>query len=88
MSRQLTEQPAQAPRGREGGALQELLWPSRSVPGGPVAGVLGGPVSLEGAAGGRSSFATHAASDSAMSTPAASDAPDRMLEGRVLTPTY
>ena len=88
MAPQLTEQPAQLPRGREGGALQALLCPSRSLPGGPVAAVLGGPVSLEGAAGGRFSFATHAASDSVMSRPAASDAPDRMLEGRVLTPTY
>jgi hypothetical protein len=88
LSPQLTEQPAQLPRGREGGALQELLCPSRSVPGGPAAAVLGGPLSLEGAACGRFSFATHAASDSAMSTPAASDAPDRMLEGRVLTSKY
>ena len=88
LSPQFTEQPPQLPRGLEGGALQELTCAPRSVPGEPPAAELGGPLSLEGEAGEPFSFATHAASDSAMSTAAANDAPDRMLEGKVLTFTY
>jgi hypothetical protein len=44
-SPQLTEQPAQLPRGEEGGTLQELPCPPWSEPGEPEAAVLGGPVS-------------------------------------------
>jgi hypothetical protein len=88
LSPQLTEQPPQLPRGVEGGALQELLCPSRSVPGGPPAAVLGGPVSLEGAACGPFWLVAQAASKSAMRTPAASDAPDTIRQARVLTHSY
>ena len=88
MSPQRTEQPPQLPRGREGGTLQELPCPSRSLPGGAPAGVLGGPVSLDGAADEAFSLATQAASDKAMSSPAASDAPDTMRQGEVLTDSH
>ena len=88
LSPQFTEQPLQLPRGFEGGALQELTCPSRLLPVGPPAAVLGGPVSLEGGAGARFSLATQAASDRVMITPTASDAPDKTRQGRVLTHTY
>jgi len=88
LSPQFTEQPLQLPRGFEGGALQELTCPSRLLPVGPPAAVLGGPVSLEGGAGARFSLATQAASDRVMITPTASDAPDKARQGRVLTHTY
>jgi hypothetical protein len=88
LSPQLTEQPPQLPRGLEGGALQELTCPSRSVPGGPPAAVPGGPVSLEAGGCVPLPCVTQAASDRAMSTRAASDAPDTMRQGRMLTDSY
>jgi hypothetical protein len=78
LSPQFTEQPAQLPRGLDGGALQELTWRSRSAPGGLFAAVLGGPVSLEGEADVPFSLATQAASDRAMRTPVASNALDEL----------
>jgi hypothetical protein len=88
LSPQFTEQPPQLPRGLEGGALQELTCPAPSVPDGPTAAVLGGPVSLEGGAGAPFPCVTQAASDRAMSTRAASDGPDTMRQGRMLTDPY
>ena len=88
LSPQFTEQPPQLPRGREGGTLQVLPSPSRSVPAGAPAAVVGGPVSLDGAAGVAFSLATQAASDRAMSRPAARDAPDTVRQGGVLTDSY
>jgi hypothetical protein len=85
---QFTEQPAQLPRGLEGGALQELTCPSWSLPGGPPAAVLGGPVSLDGDAGELLSFDTQAASDTATSTPAASDGPHKKRQQTVLIASY
>ena len=77
LSPQFTEQPVQAPRGLEGGALQELTCPSRSEP--DALPVWGGPGSLAGAAC-EPFWLTHAANESVTSTPAASDAPDRMRQ--------
>ena len=87
LSPQFTEQPPQAPRGLEGGALQELTCPSRSEPDGPLPAVWEGPVSLEGAACEPFS-STHAANERATSTAAASEAPETMREERVRTITY
>ena len=87
LSPQFTEQPPQAPRGLDGGALQELTSPSRSGPDGPPPAVWGGPGSLAGAACEPFGL-THAANESVTSTPAASDAPDRMRQARVRTLSY
>jgi hypothetical protein len=88
LSPQFTEQPPQLPRGVEGGALQELISPLRSVPGAPAAPELRGSLSLEGAVGEPFSFDTQALSDRAMSTPAASGAPEEMQPERALILTY
>ena len=87
LSPQLTEQPPQLPRGREGGTLQELPRPSRSVSGGAPAAVLGGPLSFDAGACGAFSWVTQAASDSAMSTAVASDALGELQQASVLTLT-
>jgi hypothetical protein len=88
LSPQFTEHPPQLPRGFDGGALQELTWPSRSAPG--VAGALarGGPVSPDAGAGEALPLPTQAVSDRAMSTPAASDALDKLRQPGALTSTY
>ena len=88
LSPQFTEQPPQLPRGLEGGAVQELSCPSRSLLGGALALVLGGPVSLEDGAGALLSPVTQAASDRAMRTLPASNAADIIRRGRVLTDQY
>ena len=85
---QFTEQPPQLPRGAEGGAVQELTPPLWSVPAGPAAPELGGPLSLEGEAGELFSLDTQASSDRAMSTPAASDVPHTRRQETVLISSY